>query len=76
MCRVHLVVSKSLGEDVNRKESHRQNPGNNNLKSVYTEVEGLTRETEKWREQWEETQESLGQGRSFERPVVKPSKSC
>ena len=35
MYRVHLVVSKSLGEDVNRKESHRQNPGNNNLKSVY-----------------------------------------
>ena len=35
MCRVHLVVSKCLGEDVNRKESLRQNPGNSNLKSVY-----------------------------------------
>lgn len=35
MCRVHLVVSKCLREDVSRKESLRQNPGNSNLKSTY-----------------------------------------
>ena len=74
MCRVHLVVSKCLREDVNRKDSGRTQA--TATSKAHTEVEELTREAEKQPEKWEEAQESLGQGRSCERPAVKESKSC